>query len=378
MDSKNTSLKYKKFLSSTIVGVVLLGVFSGYSSYLLLINSTLLVLSAVHCLGFTIPKDISFRSTFFFTWAIVFLYLIKLVAEGQSFSVYVDSFYKYYGSLIYYLYFCIVFNAFPPAQRNKLIKNLFMLILVAAIISILGEYFFSDVAINLKQYDGADPLEGRIYGFAGRPSITAFILVVVVYLYFTIDLHEIKFARDVPLIFAFLIAFVMVGSGVGFFALVILLLIKFFRNRFLWLLVGLIFLFVLTSGIPQIEIFRRTVSLDDSGEYYINALIDLKLLQIEYLLPNGVSIIGETNSYQNGLIGGDFALPVFLGEVGFIGILLMFFSIALNISRYNIVMITLFLLTSMHYATFFWGVPSLVFGLILATTRNKSKENTWA
>jgi hypothetical protein len=364
----------KKILVVMIASVVLTGLLSGYSSYFLFVSATVMLMTFLFFTNSSIPNDNNFKKTFFLMLAIVLLYMLKSIAEGGRLFVYLNSIFKYYGALVYYLYFCLVLNSFSIKERGDIYRKLLYLIAFIGVLSVFLEYFFSQFAMALPQYDGADPLAGRIYGFAGRPSVTAFILAIVMYSYFFVYPKKINLMTDVPLIVGFSYAFIMVGSGVGFFTVAFLSIVKFWRSRFLWVGGLVAFVVLLNDQIPQIEIFNRSVGMDQKGNYYINLLIDLKLLQIQYLLPDGISATGQANSYDAGMIGGDFAWPVFLGEVGVLGVFLMLISMSINTSRQNKILIILFILTSFHYATFFWGVPSLIFGLILAATRGGTNE----
>jgi hypothetical protein len=302
---------------------------------------------------------------------IIGFYLLKYIIEGGAPLPFLESFQKYFGWLIFFIYI----TCRSRINRSETDCRLYLLSLLklcfyAIIICSFIEFLFPNVSAFIEIRNGYDA--GRVYGIAARPSSTAVLLVACLLAIINIGLDSqgTRVKYKIPLIPAlfFGMAFVIISSGTGALLLVMGVLGIFFqrmpqaqRTKYL-ITTFAYFILTLLTIIIGVLLFELGIHLNIE---YIKFLYIYKLEAINEYYDFAYFFLGRVEQ-DYFLYGSDFAILTLFAHIGLIGFILFLILVLFNLGFYNLTPVLLIIVSLIHYSPVLVSSGSLIFGLLLA------------
>jgi hypothetical protein len=272
------------------------------------------------------------------------------------------------------LFYIVSYN--PRVFAEKYWSKLLRFYILVFSLSIIIDYFILhsalDISLQPMYREDARSYVTRPFGITGQPSVNSVLLVF----FYALLLSRGSFVES-KLFFLFMVIGVLLqGSGSGFIALLMLLIVMF--GSFHWL----IRVFIYSSGLLIVfQLVQEFKLFDKITAEYISAMIFVFTLQID----DWVVLVNESYPILSVLFGGvssgiDFGPLYFLSNVGLVySILFLMLIIASALKakdRYEKSAFLILLIGNLHYPVMFYAVMAFVLPLLLQKNIFPSKDET--
>lgn len=287
----------------------------------------------------------------FFLYFLVGLFFIKLLISDSMLVLLTFRF--YFGFFCFYVYFKSGVD-FPV--RKIFLFLIFLIPLEALLINTIvsPEVLPNFPSVEIVKMTTSDGYQ-RPYSFAGSPSVSSAILIVM---YSALFLSS----NFIPL---FLASVVMLASGAG----TLTLLLYYALSRLKYIAIFSILIFVIFFSL-----FSEIINLIDSLSYkfssgYILFLIDFKANQIGAFFQDFGMIdylIGNLEYLSSDGYGGDFGWLYFVVGYGFLPCLIVILYVLSKATKSTIIPLVLLLLATLHYPAMFYLPGQILLGYLMA------------
>ncbi len=286
---------------------------------------------------------------------LLFLILAQLVVK-EPVALIIDIRF-YWGWFIFYCLFKST-SVSHNMMRNALVILCVLTVIEAVLINTVIPAHVLPNFPNLEMGRSEYVYEGyyqRPYSFGASATVGSSLLVVLMALC-QVSGWLFWFAS---------VSVVLFLSGTGLLSLFLLIGVKYPWNMIKALLVLLVAGALVWVFMPEwIQPITKRIS-DKFGWDYLNAIADLKLLQIttgyESLNPFFL-LFGDPYGFR----GGDFGFLAFAVSNGILGFFLFLLLVLTRLNRANLFPVLLLVLTSCHYPVMFYLPGQMLFGLVLA------------
>lgn len=296
-----------------------------------------------------------------FDICIVCLFIVFTIMKTYQSSIYdtLFSFRYFLGFLIFYFYF----KSGKGINVDKLLLILSCAVIVEAIL--INTIISPESLPNYPDFELAYTHRTNFFGFYQRPysfggsaSVTSCLLVALLALRKNDDVKVLILS-----VFAVLIS--MAGSGY-----LCLLLFLYFRNKkWFFALLSIVLLFLIYSGY-RIGLDSDLVKISPA---YFLSLAELKLQSIvsSHFFDNLFQMLfGMNVDFENGEIGGDFAMFSLVYSQGIIITSLFLLLIAYRMNRNNYQALSIMMVATFHYGVMFFFPGQIL--LAYALSKKKS------
>jgi len=274
--------------------------------------------------------------------------LILLCIGLISVHLFFNQFFEVVNIFRYYFGFIFFFLFFKSYSFNKelALKLVYILIVMSYIEFIYINFIGNPYDLNVIRCNDCEQVYSKVagwyrsYGFSGTSSSSSVIISIMIFLFF----EKKKIIISVIALLPYL-------SGAGIF---VWLFLVFFNNKNILLKTLFMFTIALVFFYWGNDLFYKI------SPEYIKLLFDLKWMAFT---ESHLLFFGNMQKY---ITGGDFGILGMINDTGVLGLLLFFFIIIINLSKYNFKYISILLLASFHYPVVFFVSGQIILGYLLS------------